>query len=89
MYVHVIYTISGELNMQACAACGCAVGAAAVQTAGAQLSGAAWQRVRQQVDGILAADRAATCLPSPQRGEISGVSPALEQTLATAGAVYA
>ncbi len=75
--------------MQACAACGCALGAAAVQTVGAQLSGAAWQRVRQQVDCILEADRAATCLPSPQRDEMMGVQPALEQSLATVGAVYA
>lgn len=49
---------------QACAACGCAVGAAAVQAAGAVLSADAWERVRKQVSGILKADRAAACAPS-------------------------
>ena len=56
--------LTQSCGSQACAACGCAVGAAAVQAAGAVLSADAWENVRKQVSGILAADRAAACAPS-------------------------
>ncbi|KAK9831414.1 hypothetical protein WJX81_002890 [Elliptochloris bilobata] len=48
-------------SLDACTACGCAVGAAAVQATGAGLGAGAWERVRQQVCGILAADRVGGC----------------------------
>jgi hypothetical protein len=42
--------------LQASAACGCAAGSVAVQTAGAQLGAEALQQLRASIAGILAAD---------------------------------
>ncbi|KAK9829366.1 hypothetical protein WJX72_005432 [[Myrmecia] bisecta] len=42
-------------NLQACCACGCAAGAEAVQTAGADLKPATWSRLRQKAAAILGA----------------------------------
>ena len=73
---------------QACAACGCAVGAATVQAAGAVLCADTWERVRKQVSGILEADRAAACAPSAAAYVLTS-SPGLPPKQAAANRVEA
>jgi fructose-1-phosphate kinase PfkB-like protein len=83
-------------SLQQCAAAGCQAGSEAVQTKGAILSGAAWQRLRSNIAAVVGSNKVASgaagigggaAVPAAApaaEGAASAVSDSQERVLVTA-----